>query len=172
MVTVSGQRKVLEVEVAAVERVEVEVEVEVRVGVRWRWRSGHEVTVTDRSRSVAGSRLTVARSPLASAREDLRISADGGCEAAARTRQQLHRTAQIIPFKQMGIGTGFRTRCSLLTFRKIFRVFFLILKFSPLYFPSYSFYRYRAEPLGFWEVTFSKYKHCKFTGTCVLLWLV
>ena len=66
----------------------------------------------------------------ASAREDLRISADGGCEAAARTRQQLHRTAQIIPFKQMGIGTGFRTRCSLLTFRKIFRVFFLILKFS------------------------------------------
>ena len=45
-------------------------EVEVRVGVRWRWRwrSGHEVTVTDRSRSVAGSRLTVARSPLASGR--------------------------------------------------------------------------------------------------------
>ena len=108
----------------------------------------------------------------ASAREDLRISADGGCEAAARTRQQLHRTAQIIPFKQMGIGTGFRTRCSLLTFREIFRVFFLILKFSPLHFPSYSFYRYRAEPLGVWEVTFSKYKQCKFTGTCVLLWLV
>ena len=70
MVTVFGLRKVLEVtvEVAAVERVEVEVEVEVRVGVRWRWRSGHEVTVTDRSRSVAGSRLTVARSPLASGR--------------------------------------------------------------------------------------------------------
>ena len=68
MVTVSGLRKVLEV--AAVERVEVEVEVEVRVGVRWRWRwrSGHEVTVTDRSRSVAGSRLTVARAPLASGR--------------------------------------------------------------------------------------------------------
>ena len=68
--SVSRLRKVLEVEVAAVERVEVEVEVEVRVGVRWRgrWRSGHEVTVTDRSRSVAGSRLTVARSPLASGR--------------------------------------------------------------------------------------------------------
>ena len=136
MVTVSRLRKVLEVavEVRAVERVEVEVEV--RVGVRWRWRSGHEVTVTEAlALSLARVSLLLGLLWPASAGEDLRISADGGCEAAARTRQQLHRTAQIIPFKQMGIGTGFRTRtrCSLLTLRKIFKVFFLILRFSPLF---------------------------------------
>ena len=114
MVTVSRLRKVLEVavEVTAVERVEVEVEV--RVGVRWRWRSGHEVTVTEAlALSLARVSLLLGLLWPASAGEDLRISADGGCEAAARTRQQLHRTAQIIPFKQMGIGTGFRTRCLL-----------------------------------------------------------
>ena len=111
LVNVSRLRKVLEVavEVAAVERVEVEVEV--RVGVRWRWRSGHEVTVTEAlALSLARVSLLLGLLWPASAGEDLRISADGGCEAAARTRQQLHRTAQIIPFKQMGIGTGFRTR--------------------------------------------------------------